>query len=325
MKDVPANQFLTEVRKRSDVIQASASSHIPATRTSRGEGIRRKLEDEQIRIENFSVDHQYIENLGLTLVAGRNFPENISDQHEQFLIINEKAAELLQFKNAPEAIGEEIYLGNNDTTLVQIIGVVKDYNFRMKLMDIDAMVLRYKPDQYRYANIKIDGYDSDATIADIEKIWNQFDQIHTFEFGFFDQELEDAYGFIKDLRGIIGITAILAIIIATLGLMGMAIYNAESRIKEVGIRKILGAKIFSIFTLLSKGFFLLIIIAVTLATPFAYFVNNLWLQYVPTRISIGAGILSTGIFILLGLGLLTIGSQSIRAAIINPVNSLRNE
>ena len=325
LKDVPADQFLTEVRKRSDVIQASASSHIPATRTSRGGGIRRKLEDEQIRIENFSVDHHYIDNLGLTLVSGRNFPENISDQHEQFLIINEKGAELLQFKNAHEAIGQEIYLGNNDTTLVQIIGVVKDYNFRMKLMDINAMVLRYKPEQYRYANIKIDGYDSDATIADLEKTWKKFDQIHTFEFGFFDQELEDAYGFIKDLRGIIGITAILAIIIATLGLMGMAIYNAESRIKEVGIRKILGAKIFSIFTLLSKGFFLLIIIAITLATPLAIFVNNLWLQEIPTRISIGTGILSTGIFILLGLGLLTIGSQSIRAAIINPVNSLRSE
>jgi putative ABC transport system permease protein len=107
--------------------------------------------------------------------------------------------------------------------------------------------------------------------------------------------------------------------------MGMAIYNAESRIKEVGIRKILGAKIFSIFTLLSQGFFLMIIIAVTLATPLAYFVNNLWLQEIPSRISIGVGILSIGIFILLGLGLLTIGSQSIRAAIINPVNTLRNE
>ena len=119
--------------------------------------------------------------------------------------------------------------------------------------------------------------------------------------------------------------ALLAIIVASLGLLGMAIYNAESRVKEIGIRKVMGAEIQNIVVLLSKGFFLLILIAVAIATPLAYFVNSLWLQEIANRITIGPGILATSILILLTMGVVTIGSQSIRAAFANPVNSLKDE
>ena len=181
------------------------------------------------------------------------------------------------------------------------------------------------PEQFKYANIKIDGHDTEATIAALEKTWIKFDQAHAFECAFFDQQLEEAYGFMKDLRSIISITAILTVIIATLGLMGMAIYNAESRTKEVGIRKILGAEVYSLFILLSKGYFLLIIIAVLLATPLAYFANSLWLQEIALRVTISPAIIGIGISILIMLGIVTVGSQSLKAVFSNPVDTLKDE
>ncbi|MFC2124607.1 ABC transporter permease [Bacteroidota bacterium] len=325
LQDADADQFLNEITKRIDVIQASACSHIPATGSSWGERMRREAEDEKIRVDFFYVDQNYIDNLDLHLVAGSNFPENASRGNEQFMILNEKAVEDLKFSNPHEAIGEEVLLGDNDTTLIQVIGVVRNYNFRILLMDISPMALRYSPGSFQYANVKIKSNDIESTIAGLENEWRKFDQVHVFDYQFFDEQLEETLGFVKDLKGIIGITAILAIIIASLGLLGMAIYNTESRVKEIGIRKVMGADISSIIILLSKGFVLLIGISIILATPLAYFVNSLWLREIATRITIGPGILTAGITILLGLGILTIGSQSVRAAFANPAASLKDE
>ena len=110
-----------------------------------------------------------------------------------------------------------------------------------------------------------------------------------------------------------------------LNYLKIAIYNTERRVKEIGIRKIMGADIANIIVFLSKGFLLLIAISIIIATPLAYFVNNLWLQEIANRITVGPGILTTGILILLGLGVITIGSQSVRAAFTNPADSLRDE
>jgi putative ABC transport system permease protein len=273
----------------------------------------------------FSVDHNYIDNLNLTLLAGRNFPDNMSAKNENFIILNEKATKELNFESVHDAIGEQIYLGKKDSTMAQIIGVVKDYSYRMLLMDLKPMGLRYKPGQFQYANVKIKGDAPEVTIEGLETEWKKLDKNHAFDFEFFEAQLEDSYGFVKDLRSIISVTAILTIIIASLGLLGMAIYNVESRSKEVGIRKVMGADITNIIVQLSKGFLLLIALSILIATPLAYFANNLWLQEIATRITVGPAILTTGILILLGIGALTVGSQSVRAAFANPANSLKDE
>lgn len=325
LQDAKAEQYLNEITQRTDVIQASACSHIPVTGQSYGDRLRRNAEDEETRIRYFYTDQNYIENLDLTLIAGSTFPENASMDNEQFIVLNEEAIKALKFDNANESIGETIMIGRSDSSLVQIIGVVKNYNYEMLMMDIGPMALRYKPRAFQYVNVKVKANDIEATLAGLENEWKKLDQAHAFDYQFFDEQVENTYGFVKDLRGIISITAILAIIIASLGLLGMAIYNAESRVKEIGIRKVMGAEVSTIIIHLSKGFLLLIGLSIIIATPMAYFANNLWLQEIANRITVGPGILSTGILILLGLGVITIGSQSVRAAFANPADSLRDE
>jgi putative ABC transport system permease protein len=325
LQDAKAEQYINEIKKRTDVIQASACSHIPVTGQSFAERLRRQVEDEGTGVQYFNVDQNYIDNLDLSLIAGQNFPVNASSDNEQFIIINEEAAKKLGFNHASEAIGETILMGRGDSTLVQILGVVKNYNYNMLLSNIKPMVLRYRPKSFQYVQVRIKSEDIEATLVGLEREWKKLDQAHAFDYQFFDEQVESTYGFVKDLQGIIAITAILAIIIASLGLLGMAIYNTESKVKEVGIRKVMGAKVWNIIIHLSKGFLLLIALAIFIATPMAYFANNLWLQEIATRITIGPGIILTGVLILLGLGVITIGSQSMRAAFTNPVDSLKDE
>ena len=325
LKDAKAELFLNEVLKRNDVIQASVSSHIPASGRNYGTSVKRFAEDEKQQLYFFSVDQNYMDNLDLELVAGSNFPDYSPNSNELDIILNQTAVSALGFKNAPEAIGENVILLGTDTTSVQVIGVVKDYHFQPLFMDIKLMALRYQPEKFNIANVKIKTENINQTIAGLKAEWTKLDKNHAFEYQFFDDEVKYTYGFVQDVIGIIGIAALLAIIVASLGLLGMAIYNAESRVKEIGIRKVMGAQISNIVVLLSKGFLLLIAIAIIIATPLAYFVNSLWLQEIANRITIGPGILTTGILILLGLGAITIGSQSVRAAFTNPADSLRDE
>ena len=165
----------------------------------------------------------------------------------------------------------------------------------------------------------------EATIGGLKTAWQKFDPLHEFDYEFFDQQLESSYGFIKDISGIISITAILAIIVSSLGLLGMAIYNAESRVKEVGVRKVMGADIKDIILLLSRGFLFLLIVSIIIAAPLAFIANNLWLQELANHITIGPGILLSGIGIILIIGIITIGSQALRVALTNPAISLRDE
>jgi putative ABC transport system permease protein len=325
LQDADVDYYINEVSNLTDVVQFSACSHIPATGQVYNCRVRRNMDDEKLRTAFFYVDQNYIDNLDITLVAGKNFPEDASAENEQFIILNEKAIEDLNFKNPHEAIGESLIIDDNDSTLVRIVGVVKNYSHRIQILEMSAMALRYNPGGFRYANVKIKTDNVEATLAVLEKTWKKYDQTHAFDYKFFDAQLEEAYGFVKDIKGIISIIAILAIIVASLGLLGMAIYNTESRVKEIGIRKVMGASISGIIFLLSKGFFSLILISIILATPLAYMVNNLWLQEIANRISINPGLLITGVCILLGIGAVTIVSQSVKAAFINPASSLRDE
>jgi putative ABC transport system permease protein len=325
LQDVEAEQYINEIKRRADVIQVSASSHIPATGQNYGVRVRRKIEDEKSRFLFFYVDHNYLDNLGVKLIAGNNFPEDASKENEQFVLINRQAVDILNFDTPHEAIDETLILGDEQPISLQIIGVVENYHYDLLFIDIKGMALRYKPESFHYVNVKAKSDDMEATIAGLKKAWKKFDPYHEFDYEYFDQQLESSYGFIKDISGIISITAILAIIVSSLGLLGMAIYNAERRVKEVGVRKVMGADVKDIIFLLSRGFLFLLIISIVIASPLAFFANNLWLQQIANHITVGPGILLSGIGIILILGIITIGSQALRAAFTNPAVSLRDE
>ena len=175
------------------------------------------------------------------------------------------------------------------------------------------------------ANVRILPTDIRQSLSDLEESWAAIDPMHPMEAKFLEDQLNTALQAFVDILKVFGFLTFLAVSIACLGLLGMAVFTAESRIKEVGIRKVLGANVLQLVLLLSKGFLQLLLIAVFIAIPIAYFGNNLWMQNFANRIELGAGIFISGVTIMLILGLVIIVSQTFRAAMSNPVESLKDE
>lgn len=300
------------------------ASNIPSTGSHNDEYIKKKLSDDGMKFYYYATDEHYIDQLGLNLLHGQNFPP-VNSGDEKYVIINETAASALGFEeNAAEAIGSHLYL--EDSSQLQIIGVVQDYNFMMFFADILPMMLRYRPDGYNWAQVKIhEGGDLFANVDEMEAIWADFDPNHDFTYHFFEQQIEDFYATFYDLVYIIGLISVLAVSIACMGLLGMATYTAETRMKEIGIRKVLGATVASLIQLLGRSYFILLMIAVAVAAPLAYFGNQLWLNEFSYRVDFGLGIVGFGVVIMLVAGGAVIASQAVRASRANPIEHLRNE
>jgi putative ABC transport system permease protein len=162
-------------------------------------------------------------------------------------------------------------------------------------------------------------------IRNLEAAWKKVDPIHPFKYQFYDEQLQATHLAIFDIVKILGFISFLAIVIACLGLLGMATYTAERKTKEVGIRKILGAEDYNLMIFLSKGFLKMLFVSVLIGAPISYVVNNLWLQEFPNRVEFGIGTVLSGVFVLLTLGILTIASQTIRASKGKPIDALKIE
>ena len=279
--------------------------------------------NDSMNLQYNTVTAEYINNVGLTLLAGEGFEGVPKKPIEQRIIINEKAMARMGFKQPQQAIGQEIVL--NDLSL-EIIGVVKDFHHdNIWFSPIQPYALFFGTDAFRNANILINPQTTQETITALHSLWsNMVPQVEMESF-FTSERIYYMAKFFKMGSKIIGFVGILTLIIACLGLLGMVIYTVEGRTKEVGIRKVLGASIKSIVWELSKGFFGLLLIAIVLAIPIVLFGGNLWLQNFYLRISIGPWILFTGITMLALVGFLTVISQTYLAASQNPVGALRNE
>ncbi len=299
------------------------SSHIPATGNMWTDQAWVDKKEDKIEMAYFSVDENYMDALGLELVTGRNFPQDSYTGKEKYVILNNKAVETFGLGTPEDAIGKSIFI--EDTIYVEIIGVVQDYHYFAMFAKIGPMALRVIPDSYNYANLLISSPDMSKTIKKIEKSWGKVDPIHRIQYDFMDHEIKDYYRMFSDILYMVGVTSFLAILIACMGLFGMATYSAESRIKEIGVRKVLGANAFSVVWLVSKTYLQMILIAMAIALPLAYFGNNLWLRNFPYKVSFGAGNILTGALLVLVLSLITIGSQTYRAANADPAGSLRYE
>jgi putative ABC transport system permease protein len=303
----------------------SACDIIPATGISNGTRLRVGNRDDEFKYFGaLGIDESFINNFELELVAGRNLPD-LYETSNRFVLINEAGVEELGYRHPSEIIGHVFEEEGNKET-VEIIGVVKDFRFRLLIEQdkIGPLVLR-TGSNFNFVNAKIIGGDLNGTLARIEQKWKSIDPIHPFKYEFFDEQLAKTHQAIFDAVSILGFIALLAIVIACLGLLGMATYTAERKTREVGIRKILGAEDLSIALLLSKDFFKMLLVSVFIGAPLSYFINNLWLQKFPNRVEFGIGTLLSGTLILMVLGLLTIGSQTIRASKSNPIDSLKND
>lgn len=315
----------TELSSYSTIQSIAASSHIPATGVTYGDNFKKELSDkESSLVDYFVVDEGYLENMNIPLLAGKNFDAKAGDKNKSSIIINEEALKNFQFATPHDAIGEFIYHAF-DSSKFEIIGVIKNYNHQMMMSKVEAMALRYDPEQFHIMQVKYSGSREDA-IKNIEAAWAKINPSLKLDYRDFEEEVRSFYKTVfADFVNIIGVIAFMAIVISCLGLLGMATYTTETRLKEISIRKVLGSSNRSLVLLLSKSFILLIAVAIILAVPAAWFINNLWLQLIAYRTELNIVVIGSGVLILIVLGGLTIGSQTIRAAWANPVENLKND
>ncbi|HEY0651622.1 MAG TPA: ABC transporter permease [Chryseosolibacter sp.] len=325
LNNTSAQSLKTELLKYTNVKNVAAASHIPASGVTYGNGFKKALEDKEwTTLDYYVVDEDYATNMEVEIISGRTFLHDHGAGNKNFVVINEQAVRALNFRSATEALGQQLVY-RQDSTKKEIIGVVKDYNHNSLWSKVEPMAWLYNPTEIGLLQVRYEGTHEEASRS-IEKAWAKVNPGLKSDYKEVEEEIKFFYNTVfGDIINILGFIAGLAIMISCLGLLGMATYSIETRMKEVSIRKVLGSTDQGLVLLLSKGFFKLLVIAVVIGVPLAWFVNNLWLELIAYHIQISFGIIAGGVSILLALGVVTIGSQTIRAAFANPAENLKNE
>jgi putative ABC transport system permease protein len=313
-----------ELATHPNITETAATSHVPATGVSYGDNLKRNLSDaEATSIDYFTVDENYLSTLHIPLVAGSTFTSGSVEHNKASILLNEEAVKQLHFTSPQDAIGETVYLG--DSSQVQVIGVVRNYNHEMMVMKLSPMALRYDTAQLRILHVRYTGT-YEAAVSSLATAWAKVHPSRKIDHIGFQEEVEKTYQLLfGDLTNIVGVIAFLAIMISCLGLLGMATYSIETRLKEISIRKVLGANGSTLLLLISKGFLLLLLVALVVAIPAAWFLNEQWLQLLAYRIPIGGKVIGFSIATVAVLGGLTIGSQALRAIRTTPLENLGRE
>jgi putative ABC transport system permease protein len=265
----------------------------------------------------WQVDPDYLKTLGIKLVAGRNFSTAMATD-SQAVVINQSLANKLNLKNP---VGQRITVGGK---VAEVIGVTADFNFESLRDRIYGLCMQLGNSPQTTA-VKVNPGDMQRTLAGISAVWKQFSPSEPIRYTFLDQRFAAMYADVQRMADIFTSFAILAVIISCLGLFALAAFMAEQRSKEIGIRKVLGASVQGITVLLSLDFVKLVGVAILIASPVAWFAMNKWLEDFAYRISVSWWILTSAALLAVSIALITVSFQSIKAALANPVKSLRSE
>lgn len=313
-----------EIQKISSVESVSLSSNLPGrgfNRTGiRPEGYSSK--DDIWIVSIMSADEKFLPNMKMEIAEGRNFSLKFPADQKESVIINQAAAKAFKWK---DPLNKKLSLGRNSTTQLNVIGVVKDFNFASMRHKIEPLVIVDRPESNNVLSIRIKKGRIHDAVTSVEKTWKKINPDRPFEFSFLDDEFEQLYKTESSFSSLITGFTFLAIFIACLGLFGLASFMAEQRTKEIGIRKVLGASVPGILYIISKQFIILIALANLIAWPLAYYFMNDWLKDFAYRINIGILTFIIAGTLTLMIALLTISYQAIKAASANPVKSLRYE
>ena len=270
----------------------------------------------------FQVGIDFVNHYDLELVAGRSYSREYPSDSSSALVLNEAAARQYGYANPADIVGKKF---DQWGRAGEVIGVVKDFNYISLHRTIEPLTLPFEAYASRYLSLKVGGEDLPATIAQVQGIWEKLAPHRPFLYSFLDEDFNTQYQSDFRFRKIFTTFSVLAIMIACLGLLGLATYTAEQRTKEIGVRKVLGADVSSIVGLLSKDFVKLILIAIIISTPLSWYAMNRWLEGFAYQVPVHwATFLIAGVLAIV-VALVTISSQSIRAALMNPVKSLRSE
>lgn len=273
------------------------------------------------------VDESFLQTLGIKPVSGRLFSKEFPADTNFRIILNEKAITQIGFKNAHDAIGKNVLIDwQGQTYRWEIIGVVKDFHFK----DLHSAIEPYgfqlnNVPKYNYFIAHATTGNIKEVLGSVQSVWHKLNPNEPFEYSFLDDDFQKNYEADSRLSNIVRYFTIIAILISCLGLFGLATFSAEQRTKEIGIRKVLGAGVGSIVGLLSKEFLSLVFIAIIITSPLAWWVMHKWLQNFAYRIDIEWWVFIVAGCLALLIALFTVSFQAVKAAIMNPVKSLRTE
>lgn len=271
----------------------------------------------------FRVDAEYVKALNMTFIAGRNFIAGALNEDQ--VIINEEAVRMLGFSSADEAVGSKITFNTRgDAVGSTIIGVLKNFYYRSPKEEHLPMLFYYgEPADYFTLQVKTD--DMKATVSSVASAWRKIYPDAVFEYYFLDEKYDQQYRADTQFGKVMAAFSGLIIFIACLGLFGLSSYTITQRAKEIGIRKVLGASVSEIVHLLSLNFAKTVLIAALIALPVAYFLMEQWLSNYFVRISLNAWIFVFAVAVILLLATVTVSFQTIKSAVANPVDSLKQE
>lgn len=313
------NLLKTELLKNSNIVKVAASSGLFGASGSEGTetvvGTNNQL---KMMMRRSFVDYDYLKTMQMKIVKGRNFSLSHPSDSTSSVIINEAAVRKFGWDNP---IGKQF----EGTPIKTVIGVVKDFNFFSLHSKIGPLVMSINPDQFYFLLVRVKPENISATVNFVKNTWNSVVPGRPFDYSFLDQTFNELYKNDERTGEMFGFFASLAIFIACLGLFGLAAYTGEQRIKEIGVRKVLGASVSSIVFLISKDFIKLVIISGIIAVPVSYFAMNYWLQDFAYRVNIGPGIFILATSLAFLIAFITISSQALKAATSNPVNAIKYE
>jgi len=315
--------FINEIVQKPNIISASHNSF------NFKETPSIPLSTDQEEIRNFNahsvilIDENFVDNFGLSIVAGRNISKDFPTDATEAFLINESAVKAFGWKTPEEALGKKINWAGEKNG--KIVGVVKDFNYTSFHESINPLVLHVFEGMAVGATIRIDSKNTKEAIKTIESLWKKTFTDVPFEYSFMQEDFNAMYKSEQKLSELLNIFTLLSILVACLGLFGLAAFSIKQRIKEIGVRKVLGASVYDVTILTSKDFLKLVAIAVIIAFPLAYYTMNKWLQDFAYKIEISWMTFVLGGTLAIIIAFITVSVQAIKAAVANPIKSLRTE
>lgn len=274
--------------------------------------------DDNQLFSNAAVGWDFVETMGMTIVDGRAFSRDFGADTTNYLI-NQRAAEAMSMDNP---VGQQIRFWGVEGT---IVGVMKDFHLNSMYRAIEPTILRLRPEDTGIIMMRIAGSRTSEALEEFGELYAEFNPEYPLNVRFMDEEFEESYQTEIMIGSLANVFAAIAIFIACLGLFGLASFTAEQRTREIGIRKVLGASVPSVVTLLSREFLVLVLIAFVIGAPIAWSVMNGWLDMFAYRTEIGFGVIVVTAIVTLAIAGLTVSYQAIRSAMANPVNAIRSE
>jgi putative ABC transport system permease protein len=326
LKGNDPNVVVQELSKISQITDISRSLMITSIGSMHGSNMKYESTQDSVPVWINMVDEHYLPLHEHKLLAGTNFKLHPKKNEDSEVIVNEQV--LKRFKlgdGSPHAaLGQEVVIDKRHLT---IIGVMKDFHYGTTMSAIEPTVFRYSAEEkYGYVNLKIASHDASATMSAIRAAWEKIDKVHELDATFYDDQIQRAYDQFLVMAKVIGVVSFLAICISSLGLFGMVVFTTETRMKEVGIRKVLGAREFSLVALLSRGFLILMGVSAAIALPATYLLfDKVILTSFVYREPIGVWDMTGGALIIALLAILMIGIQTWKAARTNPAAVLKSE